>query len=145
MRSRRCWRAGSGRDIIGSMNRTLSATLAAAALLAVGAAPPADQKKLAPRCGWIVNPTPGNWWLTDRDGMWVMGSQGSEPVEGMDRIPDLTGKQWVRTNGYYGHGCGCITGKFDKAGKGGGHVLRIDSFRQKPLAACRSDKALPEP
>ena len=22
------------------------------------------------RCGWLVNPTPGNWWLTDRDGTW---------------------------------------------------------------------------
>ncbi|MFN3498292.1 MAG: DUF4087 domain-containing protein, partial [Pannonibacter indicus] len=24
------------------------------------------------RCGWIVNPTPGNWWLTDRDGDWIL-------------------------------------------------------------------------
>jgi hypothetical protein len=20
------------------------------------------------RCGWLVNPTPGNWWLIDRQG-----------------------------------------------------------------------------
>ena len=23
------------------------------------------------RCGWVVNPTPGNWWLNDRDGSWI--------------------------------------------------------------------------
>ena len=123
------------------MTRAHASWIALSALLAIGAAP-AEQKRSAPRCGWLVNPTPANWWLTDRDGMWVMGSQGQEPVEGMDVIPDLTGRQWVRTNGYYGYGCGCITGAFDAKE---GRVLRIDAFRQKPLSACRADKRLPKP
>lgn len=28
------------------------------------------------RCGWVDNPTPANWWLTDRDGEWVIGVPG---------------------------------------------------------------------
>ena len=25
------------------------------------------------RCGWIDNPTPANWWLTDGYGEWIIG------------------------------------------------------------------------
>jgi hypothetical protein len=28
------------------------------------------------RCGWLQNPTPANWWLTDRDGTWTISAQG---------------------------------------------------------------------
>ncbi|HEY2847367.1 MAG TPA: DUF4087 domain-containing protein, partial [Pyrinomonadaceae bacterium] len=28
------------------------------------------------RCGWFSDPTPGNEWLNDRDGVWIIGVQG---------------------------------------------------------------------
>lgn len=93
-------------------------------------------------CGWIVNPTPANWWMTDSIGQWVMSTQGSEGVEGMDVIPDLSGKQWVKTNGYYGYGCGCMNATVDRKAMA---IIRIHSFKQKPLAACRADRKLPRP
>lgn len=93
-------------------------------------------------CGWVHNPTPGNWWIDDSLGQWVLGTQGAEPMPGMDAIPDLSGRQWVRTNGYYGYGCGCIDATVDRKGK---RVLQIHGFKQKPLAACRADRKLPRP
>jgi hypothetical protein len=30
--------------------------------------PPQSEK----RCGWLVNPTPANWWLVDRAGQWTV-------------------------------------------------------------------------
>jgi len=41
-------------------------------VLAIGpaiAAPKADITQK--RCGYLDNPTPANWWLTDRDGEWL--------------------------------------------------------------------------
>ena len=97
----------------------------------------------AERCGWIVNPTPGNWWLDDRDGSWEIGVQGGYQAEGMDRIPDLSARQWVVTNaGSYGYGCGCMRVAVDAKRH---RVKRIFSVRQKPLAACRADRRLKRP
>lgn len=93
-------------------------------------------------CGWIHNPTPANWWLTDSLGQWVLGTQGSEQVPGMDKIPDLSEKQWVATNGSYGYGCGCMNATVDRKNK---RVLQVHSFKQKPLAVCRADRKLPKP
>ena len=28
------------------------------------------------RCGWISNPTPANYWLSDRDGEWTIMGRG---------------------------------------------------------------------
>ncbi|RYE03710.1 MAG: DUF4087 domain-containing protein [Sphingomonadales bacterium] len=115
----------------------ISATIAPGAL--ADTAPPAQRVML---CGWVQNPTPANWWLTDSIGDWTMGTQGGEQAQGMDLIPDLTGKQWVRTNGYYGYGCGCVSATVDRKNT---RILRIHSFKQKPLATCRSDRKLPKP
>ncbi|MEO3474796.1 DUF4087 domain-containing protein [Roseomonas sp. CAU 1739] len=93
------------------------------------------------RCGWLVNPTPGNWWLTDRDGQWWLASQGGEPVPGMDVIPDMSTRDWVATNGYYGHGCACLT--LDTAP--GRQVRRVIAAQQLSLARCQADRALPSP
>jgi hypothetical protein len=99
-------------------------------------------QKPAPRCGWVVNPTPGNWWLTDRDGDWIMAMQGGYETAGMENIPDLTTREWVANNGNYGYACGCISGSFDPKRM---KVARIDKYQRKPLAACRSDRKLPKP
>lgn len=93
------------------------------------------------RCGWYHNPTPGNHWLTDRDGQWILGSQGGRETPGMDRVPDMSERQWVRTNGYYGYGCACLT--MDTGPRR--QVLRIHSAEQLPLSRCQNDRALPRP
>ena len=94
------------------------------------------------RCGWLHNPTPGNWWLTDRDGQWILGTQGGRQVEGMDEIPDMSGPEWQETNGYYGYGCACLTLTVDPSSR---EVIRIGSAEPKPLKQCRADKRLPRP
>ncbi len=96
----------------------------------------------ARRCGWLHNPTPANWWLVDRDGEWILGTQGSEPVPGMDDMPDMSTAGWVETNGPHGYGCACMDMVVDPAS---GDVLRVSAAVPKPLAQCRSDRKLPSP
>jgi hypothetical protein len=127
---------------------TAAVTAAAAVILAAGAAPPTRPAPRAPapaaeRCGWIVNPTPGNWSLVDRDGSWEIAAQGSYHAEGMDRIPDLSARDWTVTNGSsYGYGCGCMRVAADARRQ---RIARILSVRQKPLSACRADPRLKRP
>jgi|GEM_PF-2956226 len=112
---------------------------------AITQAEPAAPKPIAAtarRCGWLHNPTPANWWLVDRDGQWVLGTQGREPVSGMDEMPDMSEGEWVETNGHYGYGCACMDMVVDPAS---GDVLRISKAAPKPLAQCRSDRKLPSP
>jgi hypothetical protein len=117
-------------------------TAATAIALAAGAAPP-TRGAAAERCGWIVNPTPGNWSLVDRDGSWEIAAQGGYHAEGMDRIPDLSARDWTVTNGSsYGYGCGCMRVAADARRQ---RVARILAVRQKPLGACRADPRLKRP
>lgn len=98
------------------------------------------------RCGWYANPTPGNHWLTDRDREWLIGAQGGYQSRGMDRIGDMSSnrRQWVAThpNGSYGYGCVCAQVRTDRRNS---QITRIFSWRQVPLAQCRSDRRLREP
>jgi hypothetical protein len=103
---------------------------------------PAPATAPARRCGWLSNPTPGNWWLTDRENQWVLASQGREPVEGMHEMPDMSTAGWVETNGHYGYGCACMTITYDPAAEA---VTRIADAQPKPLKQCRSDRKLPKP
>jgi hypothetical protein len=109
---------------------------AAAACLTLIATPAAAEK----RCGWLVNPTPANWWLNDRDGQWILSVQGRGGAPGFDDLPDMSLRGWVRTGpGSYGHGCACLDLTVDRGSK---RVLRIASATPLPLAACRNDPAL---
>lgn len=92
------------------------------------------------RCGWYDNPTPGNHWLTDRDGEWVLSTQGREPPPGMDSMRDMTTAGWVATNGYYGYGCACVTLEADRATR---RVTCVLAGEPLPLARCRADRSLP--
>jgi len=91
------------------------------------------------RCGWIDNPTPANWWLTDRDGEWVIGAQGGHQAEGdLPEFPNNS-QYWVKTNGNYGYGCACLMMRANPNDK---QVIQIKSGRALPLSKCRLDPAL---
>jgi hypothetical protein len=140
------------------LHHVLSALTAAAALAAAtgsaaaaassptGAAEPAPAAASATaaspalRCGWFVNPTPGNAWLIDRDGEWVIGLQGGHQADG--DWPTFSAARWVRDNGHYGHGCACLRMTADPHTR---QVLRIDEAASRPLAVCRRDRRLPRP
>lgn len=110
--------------------------LVALALAAALAASPAT------RCGWLENPTPGNWWLNDRDGEWTISIQGGYEAGGAE-LPDMSTRGWVVTNGMsYGYGCACLRGAFDLKRK---RLSRLVSARSLPLKQCRADRALPKP
>lgn len=114
---------------------TVAATLCSTAL--VHAAAPVT------RCGWVVNPTPSNWWLTDSAGEWIMMAQGAdEGAEGMDLIGDLSAGDYKATNGDYGYACGCMKVATDAKAM---RITRIFSFKQLPLSKCSADPKLPPP
>lgn len=102
------------------------------------------------RCGWIQNPTPGNYWLDDGEGSWMMMAQGSdqEPV-GMENMPDFSAGDFVKTNGYYGYACTCMKVETERSGDFGesfvGRITAIYSVKQLPISKCRADKALARP
>jgi len=114
----------------------------ALALWLVAAGAVAQEPVAAPalRCGWFDNPTPGNAWLTDRDGEWTIGIQGGHQADG--DWPAFTAAQWVRTNIHYGHGCACIKLVANTETREVQHIL---SARAVPLRQCRQDPALKEP
>ncbi len=92
------------------------------------------------RCGWLENPTPGNWWLTDKDGSWTLMAQGEEYRESvMDQVPPFDEKQYVATNGNYGYGCACLSVDVDKAE---GRIARVYSGKIIPLSRCEKDRSL---
>ena len=121
------------------------ATVTLLPLVAIGAAPAPDaaaKAKPVKLCGWVVNPTPGNWSLIDRRGEWEIGMQGGYQAPGLDKFPDFSEKQWVATNGSYGYGCGCVTADVNARTK---RITRIYGATQQKLAVCRADKKLPKP
>jgi hypothetical protein len=111
------------------------------------AAPAAEaQRGIENRCGWIVNPSPGNYWLVDRDARrgWLISAQGGYRARGMDLLPDFTVSEWVesRPDSSYGHGCACMQVRTDPRNR---QITRIHSVRQVPIAQCRRDRRLPPP
>jgi hypothetical protein len=114
-----------------------------ALLLSAAAAPESGSEK---RCGWVVNPTPANYWLVDRETRWndgwLISAQGGYQARGMDRMRDMTTRGWVRTNGNYGYGCGCMQVRVDRRNR---QITRIYSAAPVPLAQCRGDRRLPRP
>lgn len=93
------------------------------------------------RCGWLSNPTPANFWLDDKDGQWIIGTQGGRQAKG-NYPPNFKKSQWVKTNGNYGYGCACVRGTFDSETK---QVISVKRASARSLSTCRKDKALKEP
>jgi hypothetical protein len=94
------------------------------------------------RCGWIENPTPGNFWLTDKDGEWTIGVQGGFQAEGIEVIEFPADAQYVNVNGNYGYFCGCITGQSDSETM---RILSISKSKAKLLKDCLKDENVPKP
>ncbi|HEY9286230.1 MAG TPA: DUF4087 domain-containing protein [Pyrinomonadaceae bacterium] len=117
--------------------------LLSAAVISAGGYPHAaakpDAAQFETRCGWFDNPTPANVSLYDREGQWVIGSQGGHQLEDLWERPKFTPRQWVATNGHYGYGCACLRLRVDKET---GRVLEARAGRARPLTVCRRDRAL---
>src|SRR5204862_191377 len=81
---------------------------------AIAADKTADSGGFENRCGWVDNPTPANWDLTDKDGTWSIGVQGGRQAEG--DVPEFPESKayWKKTNVNYGYGCACLRVKVDK-------------------------------
>lgn len=94
------------------------------------------------RCGWFENPTPGNAWLTDRDGQWIVAAQGGPQAEA--DWPTFKSGQWVETNIHYGYGCACMRVVTDASARPS-QITKIFSASARPLATCRNDPTLKEP
>jgi hypothetical protein len=94
------------------------------------------------RCGWLENPTPGNWWLRDAHGLWIISAQGGPYAEGVEKLPEPAPDSFVATNGHYGYSCACVSGTFDDHAE---RMTRVDATRVLALSVCRIDKALPAP
>ncbi len=127
--------------------RTQISSLLIAAILAVL---PTSVFAAENRCGWVQNPTPGNYWLDDRDGTWIIATQGSEnEALGMENMGDLSAGDFVKTNGYYGYACGCMKVETehntDPQDSSAGRITAIYSFKQLKIAKCSADKSLPRP
>jgi Protein of unknown function (DUF4087) len=94
------------------------------------------------RCGWLANPTPANWSLTDSKGEWELGVQGGYQAPGMDKMPDMTTKGWVKENGNYGYGCACLIVETNSKAK---RITRLVRAEPLPLEQCRADNKLKRP
>ncbi|MDW5313230.1 DUF4087 domain-containing protein [Rhizobium sp. PL01] len=115
----------------------------AIATLLIGLAAASPLRAAETRCGWLQNPTPANWWLDDADGSWTIMTQGGgEGPPGMELIPDISERDYVKTNGNYGYACACLSVETDEAE---GSITGIRSFRQLALAKCESDGKLSPP
>lgn len=111
-------------------------TLALGAGIAMSASAAAAEN----RCGILSNPTPGNWWLTDDAGEWTIGAQMGYQAEGIENIPEsLFEKGWVRTNGYYGYRCACLSVDSNRRAM---RIARVHSARALPMKRCDADPAL---
>lgn len=109
------------------------------ALLALTLATPAAA--LETRCGWLDNPTPANWWLTDADGEWTVSLQGQGDRSGIFDRPWNGTRDWVETNGSYGFGCACMGVDVDRKSR---WITNAEWVDWLPLRQCLADPALPE-
>ena len=124
-----------------ALTAALTAILACATLFYYDAASAnPEQERAKPRCGWFQNPTPGNAWLSDKDGEWVVGTQGGHQADG--DWPDFNGKNWVKTNGSYGYGCACMVVVVNAKTK---EIQRIVSSRVQSIKTCKNDPKLAKP
>ena len=100
-----------------------------------GVIPKIDEARLGAavrRCGWWDNPSPGNVWLTDRQGQWTVAMQGVYEAAGDG--PAFAPSQLAPRDAPHGHGCACMMVRADLASR-----LVYDFYEAKalPLKSCR--------
>jgi Protein of unknown function (DUF4087) len=93
------------------------------------------------RCGWLQNPTPANWYLKDKDGTWIISIQGGYRSGGMDNLPRIDDREYVKTNINYGYACACLDVVTDSDRM---RITIIQNGEQLPLSTCREDPNLPK-
>jgi hypothetical protein len=96
------------------------------------------------RCGWLENPSPSNWYLTDADSSWIlMQSSEQEPSASIDIPVFQEEKGWfVKTGGSSGYGCACLSVTVNKKTN---RVLTASQGKMLPIKTCKDDKKLPKP
>lgn len=115
--------------------RSVAAVVGAFAVMASSPSPVADEV----RCGWLVNPTPANWWLIDAAGEWTIAIQGGYQAPGFDDAPWSGEREQKAVNGNYGYECACmvVTSEPEKM-----IITRVISVQSKPLKTCEDDPKL---
>jgi len=106
----------------------------------------ANAKEQQVRCGWLVNPTPGNMWLIDRHASWFISGQGgytSLDDNSLDLAYDAISNQdeFVRTNIHYGFSCACLTVEVNEDEE---VITSVYSAEQLKLKQCLEDTAITE-
>ncbi|MDO5643283.1 MAG: DUF4087 domain-containing protein [Paracoccus sp. (in: a-proteobacteria)] len=91
----------------------------------------------AQQCGWWSNPSAGNEYLINEEGVWVLLEQGrdDEPMDYalLDEMDISAGLEGVQTGTGYGYSCACLDFEADAENR----VTRILSpGKSQPLATC---------
>lgn len=96
------------------------------------------------RCGWLLNPTPANFYFIDKEGEWGLSEQGmSSPLsdQSWDNMPESNDNEFVRINGNYGFSCVCLNVKTNKKNR---RILEIyKKSKSLLLKRCLEDRELP--
>ena len=99
-------------------------------------------KAVETRCGWLINPTPQNWYLWDGDAKWTLSTQGGFQARGMDNLPRLSEKESVTINRTHAYFCSCLEVETDRSQS---RITLLKGGEQLPLSTCREDPNLPAP
>ena len=110
------------------------------AVLVMTLAAPVQAQVFETRCGWLDNPSPANWWLTDADGSWTLSVQGQGAPPASFDFEWQGARSWVETNGSYGFGCACMDVAVNHETR---WIEAAQSVRWLPLSRCDADPALP--
>lgn len=94
---------------------------------------------LETRCGYLVNPTPANWFLKDAEGTWTISRQGGYQAPGRDNMHSLQGVEYVKINGNHGYTCACLDVDTDSSQM---KITWIQSSKALPLSTCQEDPNL---
>ncbi|BES69275.1 hypothetical protein RE428_02930 [Marinobacter nanhaiticus D15-8W] len=91
------------------------------------------------RCGWLDNPSPGNYWLSDKDGTWIIARQGAEQAEGVELLTPQRETDFVNMNYGYGYSCACIR---VEANHDTQLIEKIYKYKQLSLEQCLDDDSI---
>lgn len=100
------------------------------------------------RCGWYMNPTPGDVYLVDREGTWWITSQsqakGPNAAGSETMVPRFEKSEFIETQPGTGRGYGCACARVETNVQQH-RVTSIITAKALPLARCKTDKSLPAP